>query len=96
MDNRTRIKTAYNEYNGWRKENFLCYISFKWWTKKYCCGSTVGAIATAKLSKFRFKSRCKKTNSKIVNDLASVSWASQFKIQYCHTAPPKSLICYLF
>lgn len=50
--------------------------------------SKVGAYHR-RITKFYFKSGCKKTNSSIQNRLASASWAAQFKYLYSRLAPPR-------
>jgi len=72
---------------SWRL-HFPHYISLRWWNKKLVYCSNVSSEIQKKITKFTFKSKCKKTNSKLVNDLAYTSWASQFKYMYCHIGPP--------
>lgn len=40
------------------------------------------------LTRFIFQSKCKKTNSNIVNQIAGATWANQFKYLYSPLAPP--------
>ena len=50
--------------------------------------SKVGAYHR-RITKFYFKSRSKKNNSKVQNRLADASWAAQFKYLYSRLAPPR-------
>jgi len=59
------------------------------------CGSYTGGYLTKNIGKhhraltrFIFQSTCKKTTSNIIDQIAGISWASQFKYMYSKKAPP--------
>lgn len=81
------VKTIDFRTPEWRIQ-FPHYISRRWWNKKLIYCNNVSSEIQKKITNFTFKSNHKRANSKIVNDLAFCSWASQFKYMNCHIGPP--------
>ena len=70
------------------RKYFPHYISMRWWNKKNMTKTTVSGYVHRRLTRFIFQSVSGKKNTRLINQIAGATWASQFKYMYSPIAPP--------
>lgn len=71
------------------RKYFPHYISMRWWNKKNMTKTTVSGYIHRRLTRFIFQSVSGKKNTRLINQIAGATWASQFKYMYSPIAPPR-------